>query len=87
MMACPVCDHTMSHAYGLIDEGIRMWWCPRCGTLGDSETPPEQWDSPAITTRCRQLCCDYRHDERIAGLLRVRGITEACTKDESWQDS
>lgn len=26
-MACPICDHTMQNV------GIKVFWCPRCGTV------------------------------------------------------
>lgn len=30
-MSCPTCSSTMQNLYQ--DDGIKRYWCPRCGTL------------------------------------------------------
>lgn len=73
-MACPVCDHTR-HKVGVHDT---HFWCPRCGTLGDTGQLPE---TPAIVGRVvdflSALRDDHPRDRELIELAERLGLGES----------
>lgn len=72
-MACPTCDHTMR---GLGNaNGIRWFWCNRCGTLKN------EWrgfidvasdvEAPLVVGRVQQLLRDFPETHERAWALGV----------------
>ena len=55
-MACPTCDHMMSHLGETLDGPSRraIWWCLRCGTIRvDGFGSFDQ--APKLVAACRQF--------------------------------
>ncbi len=49
-MACPTCYHPMQ----CLDHARALFWCPRCGTLLDRDTPISI-TTPMLVLRCRDF--------------------------------
>lgn len=85
-MACPTCDHTMSHIGETIDGTTRraIWWCPRCGTLRVDGFAAFD-ESPKLVERCREfekhLFFKNRNVATVAEWGRL-GVCESIHKPE-----
>jgi hypothetical protein len=84
-MSCPTCDHTME-SIGVTAEGLRYFWCPRCGTLrsknGMAETGHDEITHPKLVDRCRGFVADFCSGElkdlnEVSHSLNYHGIEEA----------
>lgn len=63
-MACKTCDHTMKCLAVAEPDGVRVFWCWRCGTVKleppfrpnvPHGPPPTDWEVPKWTERCARL--------------------------------
>lgn len=65
-MSCPTCDHTM--------QGIapKCWWCPRCGTLKNSNDV----EAPKLVSRCRAFFDSLKTEEEGFGSLGGKALVK-----------
>lgn len=61
-MACPTCDHTME---GLGPSPVIYFWCPRCGTILNSQRNNES-TAPKLVERSREFVKTTNHLGKIA---------------------
>jgi len=80
--ACDNCSQAMQLIVGSPahrDGDLRIWWCPRCGSLKDSES-----DRPALIGRLESFCNSLRigdtEDDRIINAMERVGIFECLPK-------
>ena len=64
-MACPTCDHTMHLIGKTHNMNSSIFWCPRCGTIKNDNSPT---DVPKLVVEARLLCNWIRTD--LANLSR-----------------
>jgi hypothetical protein len=77
-MACKTCDHTMHQIAGSkIEPGNRVFWCPRCGTLGRPDSYHEN-EVPKLVGRVVEFG-GLLVDERLIQEFERLGIAEAIS--------
>lgn len=82
-MACPNCDHTMQQLTDLAPifwkhtEGadLRIFWCPRCGTIKDNNGIA----TPKLIPSVVALLGLYDESELVSVAARQLGIVESVT--------
>ena len=77
-MACPTCDHTMSHLGETVDGPYRrvFWWCPRCGTIRTDSAGAFD-DVPKLVNSCREFAANMKDYHATMLEYRRVGITES----------
>lgn len=79
-MPCPTCDHTMQSFGVLVENGARIYWCPRCGTVktdfGEDDKRNET-DTPRLPFRVREFI-RLTSDKKECRRAWTDGLYESC---------